>query len=67
MVVLYIRDHGGLGFLAKKFTQKPTSQRHPDTLAVLIRYNQAQKCLQYASNKLLQNLRKNYSMEFFTD
>ena len=58
-------------FLAKQFTQKPASQLHPGTLAVLVRYNQAQKCLQYdpikASNKKLQNLKKNYSMEFSTD
>ena len=34
-------------FLAKKFTQQPTAQLHPGTLAVLVRYNQAQKYLQY--------------------
>ena len=34
-------------FLAKQFTQKPASQLHPGTLAVLVRYNQAQKRLQY--------------------
>ena len=48
MVVLYIRDHGDLGFPSQnKITQKPASQLHPGTLAVLVRYNQAQKCLQY--------------------
>ena len=44
MVVLYIRDHGA--FLAKNIIQKPASQYHPGALAVLVRYNQAQKCLQ---------------------
>ena len=34
-------------FLAKNITQKPALQLHPGTLAVLVRYNQAQKCLQY--------------------
>ena len=46
-VVLYIRDHGDLGFPSQKITQKPASQYHPGTLAVLVRYNQTQKCLQY--------------------
>ena len=45
--VLYIKNHGDLVFLFKKFTQKPSSQLHPGTLAVLVRYNQAQKCHQY--------------------
>ena len=39
-------------FLAKNITKKPASQYHPGALAV--KYNQAQKCLQDASNKLLQ-------------
>ena len=47
-VVLYIRDHGNLGFSGpKKITQKLASQYHPGALAALVRYNQAQKCLQY--------------------
>ena len=37
-------------FLAKEFTQKPASQLHPGTLTALVRYNQAQKCLQYDPN-----------------
>ena len=45
--VLYIKDHGDLGFLAKNTTQKPASEYHPGTLTVLVKYNQAQKCLQY--------------------
>ena len=45
--VLYIRDHEGLDFSGKNITQKPASQLHPGTLAVLVRYNQAQKYLQY--------------------
>ena len=55
-------------FLAKNITQK--SQCHP---GALVRYNQAQKYLQYdlkidASNRLLQNLKKLfYLMEFSTD
>ena len=48
-VVLYIRDHGDLGFPSQK--NSPASQLHPGTLAVLVRYNQAQKCLQYDPNK----------------
>ena len=40
-----IRDHGGMGLLTKNITQKIlTSQYHSGTLAVLVRYNQAQKC-----------------------
>ena len=34
-------------FLAKNSPKKPASQLHPGTLAVLVRYNQTQKCLQY--------------------
>ena len=34
-------------FVAKIITQKPASQYHPDALAVLVRYIQAQECLQY--------------------
>ena len=45
-VVLYNRDHGDLGFHSQNFTQKPASQLHPGTLAVLVRDNQAQQCLQ---------------------
>ena len=58
-----VRDHGGLGLSDhKKIIQKLASQYHPGALAVLVRCNQAQKCLQYdASNRLLQN-----SMEFST-
>ena len=33
--------------LAKKITLKPASQLHPGILAVLVRYNQAQKFFQY--------------------
>ena len=47
MVILYIRDHVGWVFLAKNIIQKPASEYHPGALAVLARYNQAQKCLQY--------------------
>ena len=47
MVVLYIRDHGDLGFSGQNITQKPASQYHPGALAVLVRYNQAQNSLQY--------------------
>ena len=46
-VVLHIRDHEGLGFLANNITLKPSSQYHYGTLAVLFRHNQAQKCFQY--------------------
>ena len=42
-IVLYIR----VGFLAKNITLKPASQYFHGTLAVLVRYNQAQKHLQY--------------------
>ena len=52
MVVLYIRDHGDLGFSGQNITQKPASEYHPGTLAVLVRYNQAQKFLQYDSKCL---------------
>ena len=55
-------------FLAKIIAQKPASQFHPGTLAVLIRYNQAPKVPTLnASNRLLQNFKRNYSMEFSTD
>ena len=47
--------NGGLGFPGHK---KPALQYHLSALAVLVRYNQAQKCLQYitlnASNRLQQ-------------
>ena len=47
-VVLYIRDHEDLGFPSqKKIHPNKASQLHPGTLAVLARYSQAQKCLQY--------------------
>ena len=36
-VVLYIRNHGGLGM--KIITQKPASQYLPGAFAVLVRYN----------------------------
>ena len=49
MVLLYIR---GLDFLAKSITPKPASQYHPGSLAVLVRYTQAQKCLRYNSKYL---------------
>ena len=48
--VLYIREHGEL---AKNVIQKPPSQYHPVALAVLVRYNQAQKFLQNVSNRFL--------------
>ena len=35
LVVLYIKDHGGLSFLAKNITEKSASQYHPGTLAAL--------------------------------
>ena len=48
MVVLYISDHKSFGFSAQKYyPKKPASQYLHGTLAVLVRYNQAQKCLQY--------------------
>ena len=48
MVSLYIRDHGDLGFPSQKIHPKKTaSQLHSGTLAVLVKYNQAQKCLHY--------------------
>ena len=43
-IVLYIRDHRGLGLSGQK---NQASQYHRGTLAVLVRYNQAQKCIQY--------------------
>ena len=43
MAVLCIRDHGGLGLSGQKNHPKPASQYHPGALAVLVRYNQAQK------------------------
>ena len=51
--VLYIREHGEL---AKNIIQKSSSQYHPVALAVLVRYNQAQKCLQNVSNRFLKFL-----------
>ena len=44
-VVLYIRDHGDLSFPSQK--NSPKNRLHNSILAVLVRYNQAQKCLQY--------------------
>ena len=38
-----VLQEGDLGFLIQKFTLKPASQLHPGSLAVLIRYNQAQR------------------------
>ena len=43
MIVLYIRDHAVLSFLAQKLHPKTSLKFN---LAVLVRYNQAQKCLQ---------------------
>ena len=34
-----VLQEGDLGFPIQKFTLKPASQLHPDTLAVLVRYN----------------------------
>ena len=58
--VLYIREHGEL---AKNIIQKSSSQYHPVALAVLVRYNQAQKCLQNVSNRFR---KKNCLMQFST-
>ena len=44
-IVLYIRDHEDLGFSAQKITLKPVSHYLHGALAVLVRYNQAQKYL----------------------
>ena len=61
--ILYI-NHGGRRFGSfwqqNKITQKPVSLYHPGALAVLVRYNQAQKCLQCNPKYLLQNLKKNF-------
>ena len=68
MILLYIRDHEGLGFSGQKITLKPSSQYHIlCVLAVLVRYKQAQKCLpsdQNASNKLLWNFSFFYLADF---
>ena len=45
--VLYSRDHGGLDFSGHKYHPKPASQYHSVALVVLVRYNQARKCLRY--------------------
>ena len=34
-------------FLAKHIRQKPASEYHPGTLAVLVKCNEAKKCLRY--------------------
>ena len=56
-------------FLAK-ITQKPASQLHHGTLAVFVRYNQAQKSLQYNPKSfqyiVTKLFKKNHSMEFST-
>ena len=58
-VALYIRDHGDFGFSGQKITQKPASQYHPDTLAVLYwlgitKPKSAFSTTLNASNRLLQ-------------
>ena len=49
MAVLYIWDHEGLRFLTNNIDQNPASQYLHGGLAVLVKYNQAQKFLQYNS------------------
>ena len=61
MVLLYIRD------LAKNNTLKPASQYLHVTWEVLVRYNQAQKCLQYdlkCFQKLLRIKKYNINIYF---
>ena len=55
MIVLYIRDHGGL---SKNITQKPDLQYHPDALVVLVssKLKSTFSTTLNASNRLLQNL-----------
>ena len=48
-IVLYIRNHKGLVFSGQNITLKLASQYFHDALAVLVRYNHAQKFLQYDS------------------
>ena len=58
------------GFLAKYITLKPASQYLHDALAVLVRYNQAQKCLQYDLKhfqKVATKFLKIYLVEFSAD
>jgi len=42
----FTRDHGGLGFSAQQYHQKPASDFLCNSLAALVRHSQAQKCLQ---------------------
>ena len=63
MVVLYIGDHGGLGLSGQK-TNFTIPTWH---LGSMVWYNQAQKYLQYDPDKLLQNFKEFYSMEFSTE
>ena len=41
-----INDHGGLGFSAKRYRQKPASHFLYNSLKALIRHCRPQKCLQ---------------------
>jgi len=43
-------------FLPKRITQKPASHFHYNSLAVLVRHNQAQKCLHITFQKLSMEL-----------
>ena len=43
---------GGLHFLSRNDDQKSASQYHSGTLAILVRYNQAQKCFRYDPKRL---------------
>ena len=45
-VVLYSRDHEGLGFPAKNYRQKTRLTIPSDALTVLVVHNQAQTCFQ---------------------
>ena len=45
-VVLYSRDHEGLGFPAKNYQQKTRLQYLHDALSVVIVHNQTQTCFQ---------------------
>ena len=61
-----IKDHAVLSFLAKNITLKPASNFLHNSLAVLVRHSQAQKCLQSDPLTSFYGILKiSYLIEFF--
>ena len=68
MIVLYSRDNKDVGMVHEKTSpKKPASISPGDDEAVLVRPKQVFRLTRKAFNKLLQNLKNIYFMEFSTD